>query len=150
MPETNLATVVSMMWDTDCGIVPVVNQDGHVIGILTDRDISMAVATRGRLASDISVWDACSGQVAMCHVEDDVRDALKTMATRRVRRLPVVNAEGILQGMLSITDLIYHAEEGEEGYTPPISYEDVILTLKAIDGRPAPTRRIKENLCESL
>jgi CBS domain-containing protein len=47
MPETDLATVVSMMWARDCGIIPVVNPDQHVIGVLTDRDICMAVATRG-------------------------------------------------------------------------------------------------------
>jgi CBS domain-containing protein len=110
-PETNLSTVGSMMWDRDCGIVPVVDHYGKVIGVLTDRDICMAVTTRGRLASEIATWEAASGQVATCKADDDVRDALKVMAARRVRRLPVVDENGLLQGLLSLTDVIRYAGE---------------------------------------
>jgi len=53
-PDTNLAAAAGMMWDSDCGILPVVDREGKVIGLITDRDICMAVATKHRLASDIT------------------------------------------------------------------------------------------------
>ena len=74
-PEDNLSTIAKQMWDEDCGILPVVDDQGKVIGIITDRDICMSVATKNKLASDISVWETISGSVFSCHTDDELKDA---------------------------------------------------------------------------
>jgi CBS domain-containing protein len=130
--DTNLAAAASRMWEGDCGALPVVDNNGKFIGMITDRDICMAVATRPRLASDILVGEVTSGAIYVCHPTDEVQFALKTMQKERVRRLPVVNDTGILQGILSTNDIILHTEEGGGKGTPVLSYEDVLSMQKAI------------------
>jgi CBS-domain-containing membrane protein len=120
------------MWEGDCGALPVVDDDGKFIGMITDRDICMAVATRTRLASDILVGEVISGSIYVCHPTDEVQLALKTMGKEKVRRLPVVNDKGILQGILSTNDIILHTEDGRDKGIPVLSYGDVISTQKAI------------------
>lgn len=109
-PETDLATAAKIMWDCDCGIVPVVTEDRKVVGMVTDRDICIAAATRGARPSDIQVRDVMSGDVAGCRLDDDANAALKTMKKRRVRRLPVLDRQDRLAGILSMNDLIMRAE----------------------------------------
>ena len=126
--DTNLAAAASRMWDGDCGALPVVDNNGKFIGMITDRDICMAVATRHRLASDILVGEVTSGAIYVCHPTDEVQSALKTMQKERVRRLPVVNDKGILQGILSTNDIILYTEEGgDKGI-----HGDFLSTQKAI------------------
>jgi CBS domain-containing protein len=137
-PENNLATVATMMWDGDCGVVPVVDDAGKVLGMITDRDIAIAAATKGRLASEIPVGEVITGRVYSCILDEDLQSALKTIRQEKVRRLPVVNDEGILQGILCINDVVLRAEEARGNYVPEISYEDAMSTLKAIcEHRPS-------------
>lgn len=133
-PDTNLAAAAGMMWDSDCGILPVVNHAGKVIGLITDRDICMAVATKHRLASDIAVWETISGKVQACNPNDDIKDALAVMRQGRVRRLPVVDEDGLLIGMFSLNDLVLQAEESRGKKAAELSYDDVMTTMKAICG----------------
>jgi CBS domain-containing protein len=107
--ETNLAEAVKLMWDRDCGALPVVSSDGTVSGMITDRDICVAVATRGRTADRIAVGDVAAGQVCSCAPDDEALAALQTMKSQRVRRLPVVDANGRLTGILSLNDVVTHA-----------------------------------------
>lgn len=130
-PEANLAHAASIMWNQDCGIVPVVDAEDRIVGILTDRDIALALVARHRLAVDVTVREAMSPQVWTCRLEDDVQTALATMAARRVRRLAVADGEGKLKGILSLHDVILHAEERGAP-----SCGDVVAALRAI-GRPA-------------
>ena len=65
-PDMNLAEAVREMWDGDCGALPVVNDEGRVTGMITDRDICVAVATRGRAADRIAVRDVASGHAHTC------------------------------------------------------------------------------------
>ena len=95
-PDTSLAAAAGRMWEGDCGALPVIDGAGKFIGMITDRDICMAVATKHRLAAEILVSEVSSGAVYVCQSNDEVQFALKTMRKEQVRRLPVVNAEGIL------------------------------------------------------
>src|SRR4029079_8139303 len=88
-PETNLAEVVKLMWERDCGVLPVVKADGKVSGMITDRDICVAIATRGRTADQIAVRDVTTATICTCAPDDDAIVALQTMKSQRVRRLPV-------------------------------------------------------------
>ncbi|MCI0337757.1 MAG: CBS domain-containing protein [Acidobacteria bacterium] len=139
-PETNLAVVAAMMWDEDCGVMPVVNDVGKVVGMITDRDIAIAVATKGRLASEIPVSEVITDRVHSCTVGEDIKSALKTMRHEKVRRLPVVNDDGLLQGILCTNDLVLRAEEARGKHVPDLPYEDVMSTIKAIcEHRPRTT-----------
>lgn len=123
-PETNLAEVVRDMWEGDCGALPVVSDDGRVTGIITDRDICIAVATRGRAADRIAVRDVARDHVYTCLPNDDASAALQTMKLHKIRRLPVVDVDGHVRGMLSLNDIVTHA-----GAASPT---DVVNTLASI------------------
>jgi CBS domain-containing protein len=104
-PETNLAAVTHVMWEQDCGFIPVVDAAGDVIGVITDRDICVAAATRRLLPEQIAASDVMSPSVHTCLPGDTVEQALSIMKQFQVRRLPVVDASGRLQGVLSMNDI---------------------------------------------
>lgn len=108
-PEMNAAEAVKIMWDQDCGALPIVNEDRKVVGMITDRDISIALGTRGRTADRIAVKDVAAGKAYTCSADEDVTSALEAMKTHKVRRLPVVDAEGRLKGILSMNDIVLRA-----------------------------------------
>jgi CBS domain-containing protein len=131
-PDTNLAAAAKMMWDSDCGALPVLNVEGHVMGMITDRDICMAAATKNKPASDITVWETVSGKVYTCQPSDDVHTALDIMTREKVRRLPVVDEDGVLQGIVAMNDFVLLAADAKGAKAPAVSYEDVVRTMKAI------------------
>lgn len=104
-PGENLAQAAARMWERCCGALPVVDEDGRVIGILTDRDICIALGTRNLYASDVKVEDVKPPGVHTVAPDDEDLQALEIMAAENVRRLPVVD-HGALVGVLSIDDLI--------------------------------------------
>ena len=108
-PDTNLAEAVRDMWEGDFGALPVVNDEGRVIGMITDRDICVAVATRGEPADRIAVREVAGNQAYTCQPEDDTTAALQVMKAHKVRRLPVVDATGHVRGVLSLNDVVTHA-----------------------------------------
>jgi CBS domain-containing protein len=122
--ETNLAEAVKDLWEGDCGALPVVNDEGRVTGVITDRDICIAIATRGRSADRIAVREVAQGHPHTCLPDDDASAALQTMKVHKIRRLPVVDAEGHMRGMLSLNDIVTHA-----GAATPI---EVVNTLASI------------------
>jgi CBS domain-containing protein len=128
--DTNLAAVAELMWNADCGMVPVL-RDGRVDGIITDRDICIAVTTRNIAPCLITAGQVIGGEVSRCAPEDDIKAALCTMRNARVRRLPVVDSSGALVGVLSITDLLDLARPGV-GSSPELTYDEVLDALKAI------------------
>jgi CBS domain-containing protein len=129
-PESDLAAAAVIMWKRDCGSVPVVDEGRRVVGMITDRDICMAVATRNKLASAIKVSEVTSGRVYACSPDDSVKDALETMQSAQLRRLPVVDDEGTLHGILSINDVVLHSSKGRS--KKHVSHRDVIATLKVL------------------
>lgn len=128
-PDTDLATAAKIMWDHDCGVVPVVNDERKVIGILTDRDICIAAATRSMSPSSIRARDVMSGEVYACSPEDDVRTALRTMRQQRVRRLPVIDQQERLAGIISMNDLVARTECRKGAEVPG---EEFLETLRSI------------------
>jgi CBS domain-containing protein len=131
-PEANLAHAAAIMWDYDCGAMPVVDDSNRVMGMITDRDIAIAAATKGRPATEIAIGEVMSGNVYACARDEDVKSALKTMRRERVRRLPVIGSDGKLAGILSINDVVLRAGEVKGKQAPEISYEDVVSTFKAL------------------
>lgn len=128
----SLAEVAGKMWEADCGIVPVLAEGGKVVGLVTDRDICMAAVLNARQLANIAVEDTISGKVFTCRADDDVRVALETMKEKKVRRLPVLDEDGTLCGMLSMNDLILRVEEVKDKKAADLSYADIVSTYKSI------------------
>jgi CBS domain-containing protein len=103
--DQTLQAAAQMMWEHDCGIVPVVDQDGHIAGVITDRDICMAALFQHHLLSEIAVAKVMADEVATCRQTDQLIDAEHLMSLRQVHRLPVVDEEGTPIGMLSLSDV---------------------------------------------
>lgn len=130
-PHTDLAAVATLMWQRDCGIVPVVGDAGSVVGVVTDRDICIAAATRGLAPSHISAGDVMSHPIHACMATDDVSEALGVMKKFRIRRLPVIDESGRLKGILSVNDLITAT-----GRAKGPAAKDVLAALTAICAHP--------------
>jgi CBS domain-containing protein len=110
--EDDLAKVAMVMWRKDCGFVPIVDPDsGRVVGVLTDRDVCMASATRHEAPEALLVRDTMAGQVWSCGVDDELETALETMGRRQVHRLPVLDRSEKLAGVLSFSDVVRHATQ---------------------------------------
>lgn len=107
-PDENLAQAAARMWNRRCGALPIVDGRGGVLGLLTDRDICIALGTRNIRASEVRVEDVKPPSVFTCSPDDDALHALEIMAAQNVKRLPVVE-DGRLVGILSIDDLLRYA-----------------------------------------
>jgi len=137
-PDTNLGAAAELLWTRDCGILPVVDAQQRVVGVVTDRDLCIALGTRNRLPGEVSVSEVASGNVFSCRPDDDIHAALETMARCRVRRLPVVNKEGRLEGILSMDNVVLHAETVETGRATELTPRDIVATLRSIYGPRVP------------
>ena len=124
-PNTSLSAAAQLLWGADCGILPVVD-GGKLVGVVTDRDMYIALATRNQPASQLTVGDVAAGKLWTCGPDDDVHVALDTMRTQRVRRLPVTQ-DGALVGIISMNDLVLAS-----GADKPVRNDEVVATLKAI------------------
>jgi CBS domain-containing protein len=111
-PEDTLAAAAIAMFEADCRFLPVVDETGRPIGVVTDGDICLLGSTSHRRLRDMCVRDAMSGPPATCRTGDEVLGALKVMRARRIRHLPVIGDQGLLEGVLSLTDVVLCAEEG--------------------------------------
>jgi len=131
-PETNLAAAIEIIWKEGVGALPVV-EDGRVLGVITDRDIAIALGTRNAAAGHTMVREVALPKLFYCAPEDDIHVALRTMCAQRVRRLPVMDNKGTLQGILCLDDVILYAEEG----AGELTYRDVVETLQGVCEHPA-------------
>ena len=136
--DTNLGEATRLMWVGNCGFLPVLNNEGHVCGVITDRDICMALGTRSKLAGDVSVGEVATGKVYSCSPDDEIHVALLTMRDGHVRRLPVVDGDGKIVGVLSMDDILMHAQPASSGQVVDLSTEEVVRTFRGIPGSNLP------------
>jgi len=106
-----LAAAARLMWEKDIGAVPVLGDDGKLVGIITDRDICMAAYFSNLPLAAMGVGDHMSRQVFSVEPAATVEAAEQLMAEKQVRRLPVVGFEGELVGMITMGDLARAAVE---------------------------------------
>jgi CBS domain-containing protein len=104
----------SLMRDHNVGFIPVVDDDGRVVGIVTDRDLTVRVLAEG-LPPDIVVSEVMTHDVRVCHPSDPLRWAEEKMMTHRKSRLVVVDDEGRCVGVLSLADLAQAEKGGRTG-----------------------------------
>jgi CBS domain-containing protein len=133
---TNLAEAAALMLDADCGILPVVDDQGKLVGVVTDRDMYIALATRNMLASQLTVGDVARNEVFTCGPDDEVETALATMKQRHVRRLPVEGFGGTVAGIVSMNDILLAA--GKKG----VGNAEIVDTFQAICAHHHPTPHV--------
>lgn len=134
-PTESLNAAARLMWELDCGAVPVVNEAGKLVGMVTDRDLCMAVYTRGQPLSAFSVDSVMAVNVAAASPDDSLETLMRLMRQRRVRRVPIVD-DGRLVGIVTLADIAQHLEV--EGGQSALLALELARTLSAItDPRPA-------------
>ncbi len=135
-PGTNLAEAAALMLDGDCGSLPVV-ESGKLVGIVTDRDLYIALATRDKRAAEMTIREVAQTPVYTCGPDDEVQAALETMRQHRIRRLPVEGFGGTVMGMVSMNDIVLAA-----GSRKPVRDGEVVGTLRAICAHHHPSPHI--------
>lgn len=110
-PRSSLIRAARLMSEANVGSLPVVER-GHVIGVLTDRDIVVRTVAAGINPVDSTVGEAMTPEVVHCHEEDDVEDAAELMAAYHIRRVVVTNEQGGVTGIVALADLATGAAAG--------------------------------------
>ncbi|HXV62294.1 MAG TPA: CBS domain-containing protein [Vicinamibacteria bacterium] len=125
------AIAAKIMWERDCGAVPVVDDRLQVVGMITDRDLCIASYLQGKPLYEISVAGVMSQQLWTCRPDDDISGAEKVMREHQVRRLPVTDEEGLLKGILSLNDIALEAANEAKTKTrkTEVSFTSVAQTL---------------------
>lgn len=131
--DDTLNRAAQLLWENDCGVLPVLH-DGRVVGMITDRDICMAAYTQGGPLASLSVSSAMSRQLYACSPDDTLQRAMGIMADKQVRRLPVIDGEGKLLGVLALADVAIYLAHRQA--VEPEATELLSGTLAAISQPP--------------
>lgn len=134
-PDDSLENAVRLMRDRDCGCVAVVDPALSVLALLTDRDACLALLRSGRTLRETSVRESMGSRVFTCRSGDPIAEAERLMGLHQVRRLPVVDGDGRLVGVLSLDDIAREARREQDLIAPEVAVEHVGRTLGEI-GRP--------------
>jgi CBS domain-containing protein len=107
MLEDNSQKAAEIMKNADTGVAPVLADENSpkVVGIITDRDLCLGVVAAGRNPREVRVKECMTGRVVTCHPEDDVRRVAEMMAENQIRRIPVVDRDGGIVGIVSLADI---------------------------------------------
>jgi CBS domain-containing protein len=113
-PSQSLADAAQMMKSDDVGSIPIV-EEGRVVGIVTDRDIAIRAVAEGVDPNAVTIADITSRELVTVEPDQDLDEALALMARHQVRRLPVVEEDGQLVGILAQADVALEAKEKKAG-----------------------------------
>lgn len=137
LPTTNLAQAAALMLQGDCGILPVV-ENGKIRGVVTDRDLFIALGTRDQRASSVTVADVMRGPLFSCNPDDDVDAVLALMKAHAIRRVPVEGFGGTVLGIVSMNDLVLAAGKGKRA----VAATEIVDALQSICAHHQPAPRI--------
>ena len=116
-PETTLQKTAARMRDLDVGSLPVVDEVGRVIGVITDRDIAIRAVAAGADPTATKVEQAMTAEVVFCFQDQDVEDAAELMKTKQIRRLIILDKNDRLAGVVALGDLAVECDETMVGST---------------------------------
>lgn len=133
-PDDTANEAARIMWERDCGFVPIVEGDGthRVVGVVTDRDACMAAHTRGLPLWQIRLGDIMSTPITSCRPGEDVHEAEQRMRLAQVYRLPVVDDAGQLLGVISLADIAREAAREAGSKRREVTSVEIGETLAAI------------------
>ena len=112
--DKTVAYAAKMMRDEDVGIAPIVEGD-RLVGVLTDRDVTVRVVAEGRDPEQVKVTEVASRELVTLDPQQELDEALRLMARHQVRRLPVVEEDGRLVGVVAQADVAKEADETRTG-----------------------------------
>jgi CBS domain-containing protein len=130
--DDTLGIAAGKMLKREIGCLPVINENRNVIGMITDRDICMAAYNLRKPLDEILVLNVMSRTIFTCQPDDTIEKAEHIMRTNRVRRLPIVNTEGTLAGILSLSDIALEVEREVISKSHEISPAEVSATLASV------------------
>lgn len=133
--ETTLADAAKVMWEADCGALPVIDKARKVIGMITDRDICLALGLK-KAAPETRVTEVMKPRLVTCRADDEAAAALRTMSSNQVRRLPVVGPDGKIEGILSIHDALSQSGRYRDGRAADLDAANLVRVLQAIGESP--------------
>lgn len=113
-PQANLRDIAQIMKDENVGVVPVVDEERRLLGVITDRDLVVRALTQSRSPLEVRARDVMSTDIEAVTPDEEVRDVLDLMADRQVRRIPVVDRDDHLLGLVSISDIATRADFDED------------------------------------
>lgn len=129
-PGASIEYAAQMMRECDCGGLPVTDNGGRLIGMITDRDIVVRLVARGADILRARVEDCMSGRPQACHVDDPIEDCMRTMSRHQIRRLPIVDNRDRVVGIISQGDLARYAGM-YHGYGERRALADVVSAVSA-------------------
>ena len=142
--EDTARRAAEVMRDSDCGIIPVIDDARRVIGVVTDRDLAIRAIAAGK-TSDTRLNELMTPNAKCCAADDDLRDVERKMAELQVRRIPIVDAGGRCLGIISQADIARAAGRGDD----TVSEQEIALVLEQISEPAHPQRpRAKEAVSE--
>jgi CBS domain-containing protein len=133
-----LSRAAQLMWEKDCGAIPVVDDQGRTVGIVTDRDICMAGYTQGKPLSEIPVSVAAARSLVTALPDEHVDMLEARMQGAQVRRVPVLDGDGRPVGIVSMSDIARHVSLARRG--DGLAVDAVARTLAAISQPRAPSQ----------
>ena len=142
LPTDSTSRAARIMKDMDTGIVPVIDDEKSrkLIGVVTDRDLCLEVIAEAKDPESVQVRDCMARTVVSCTVDDEVEKALDLMRDNQVRRIPVVDREGTIQGILSLADLMNRTE------VPPVKTKEVLKNIsEPSDDASKPRAQVKKS-----
>jgi CBS domain-containing protein len=115
-PDTALIDAARLMKQENIGVVPVVESDSsrRLVGVLTDRDITVRAVAEGRDGGSTSVGHIMTSEVRSCAPDDSVSDVMELMGTEQVRRVPIVDERGTLVGIVAQADIVLEAKDDKK------------------------------------
>jgi CBS domain-containing protein len=122
----SLEHVTSLMWRCDLGCLPVIDDRGRLVGVITDRDVSIAAYLAGAPLRSIVVSSVMTKDVISCCPADDIVSVIAKMTAHQVHRLPVTDDRGSVIGMISINDVARAARTGD------LPASELVLALAAV------------------
>jgi CBS domain-containing protein len=131
-PDDTLARAAQLMWEKDLGCLPVCGPNRKALAMLTDRDISMAAFMQWKHLAETSVESAMSRGLSTCSPDDELGQAQEIMRANQVRRLPVVDAQGVLVGLLSLGDVARYVRQRSPRSHGGLAQQRLAETLAAI------------------
>ncbi len=112
--DTTLQQVALMMRDSDAGIIPVVEDENKLVGLITDRDIVVRAVADGKDITATTAENVMTVELYTASPDDRIFDVIRKMGDKQIRRVPVVNADGNLQGIISMADIALETEDDHE------------------------------------
>ncbi len=141
-----IQSVVSNMSKSNIGFLPVVDESKKVIGTITDRDVCLAIGKSNKPVHELKVHEVMNKNTHLIRQEEDVASALRIMRTNKVGRLPVVDTDNHLKGIVSLTRIARKIKDSQD--KAELEYagkENVINTLSAIAERNQSKKSVEES-----